>query len=171
MTLPDMKTTTPQRPQRQDRRIQERVHDTYKLRGKLTEPTRCPQCAAVYHNGRWIWSASAPQQANEQLCSACHRINDNYPAGEVTLSGSFVKSHEDEIIRLARNIEATEKDEHPMNRIISVRDQEDGLLITTTDVHLPQRIAKAIRNAWSGELDIHFDNAGYFTSIVWHRDD
>ena len=137
--------------ERQDRLIQERVHDTYKLRGKLSEPTRCPQCGAVYHNG--------------------HRTNDNYPAGELTLLGGFVKGHRNEITGLAHNIEATEKSEHPMNRIIAVRSQDDSLLITTTDVHLPRRIAKAIQDAYDGELDIHFDNEGYFISIVWRRDE
>ncbi len=157
--------------ERQDRLIEERVHDTYKLRGKLSEPTRCPQCRAVYHNGRWKWAAQSDADTSEQLCTACHRTNDNYPAGELTLLGGFVKKHKDEIIGLAHNIETTEKSEHPMNRIIAVRSQDDSLLITTTDVHLPRRIAKAIQEAYDGELDIHFDNEGYFVSIVWRRDE
>lgn len=151
--------------------LRERIHDTYKLRGKLAEPTRCPQCGATYHKGRWTWIAETPGEAAEQICAACHRINDNYPAGEVTLSGAFVAGHKEEILRLARNLEAAEKAEHPMNRIIEIRDLAGELLITTTDVHLPRRIGKAIRSAWEGDLSVHFDKRGYFASIVWHRDD
>lgn len=166
-----MNTSTPtQPPVRQDRLIREEVHDTYKLRGKLSEPTRCPQCGAVYHKGRWSWTASAGADADEQLCSACHRENDHYPAGEVTISGRFAMKNKDEILRLAHNIENVEKNEHPMNRIIEIRDLGDEIQITTTDVHLPRRIGKAIQDAWDGSLDIHFDAGGYFTSIVWQRD-
>lgn len=165
-----MKTDIPHTPHRRDRMLQEHIHDTYKLRGKLSEPTRCPQCKAVYHKGRWSWTSEAPADAHEELCSACHRVNDNYPAGEITLAGEFVGAHKEEIKGLARHIEQLENSEHPMNRIIDVRDQEDGLLITTTDVHLPNRIAEAIQSAWNGELETHFDDEGYFTSIVWRRE-
>lgn len=157
--------------QRRDRMVEERIHDTYKLRGKLAEPTRCPQCGAVYHKGRWQWMDSPPEDAAEQVCSACHRTNDVYPAGEVTLSGRFVAGHKQEIINLARNLESEEKREHAMNRIIGIREAPDELLITTTDVHLPQRIGKAVHAAFEGDLDVHFDKGGYFTSISWSRDD
>jgi hypothetical protein len=157
---------------RRDRMIRENVHDTYKLGGKLPEPTRCPRCRAIYVDGRWTWNyaAGGSLAASERICSACHRIADNYPAGEVTLSGTFLAAHKDEILGLARNLEETEKAEHPMNRIIAVREVADQVQITTTDVHLPRRIGKAIQSAWGGELDIHFDEEGYFTSITWDRD-
>lgn len=156
---------------RRDRTVAEQIHDTYKLGGKLGEPTRCPECRALYVRGRWTWSDDVHPDEAEQMCSACHRIADNYPAGEVTLTGSFLASHKDEIVALARNLEEAEKSEHPLNRIIDVKDTKGHLLITTTDVHLPARIGRAIQRAWDGELDIHFDKEGYFASITWHRDD
>ena len=70
-----------------------------------------------------------------------------------------------------RRIEAAENKEHPMNRIIEIRETGDGLLLTTTDVHLPRRIGKAVQAAWKGSLDIHFDEGGYFTRIAWRRDE
>ena len=77
---------------RHERRIlgraqDEGVGDPYKLRRKLPEPTRCPACGAVYHEGRWQWMDRLPANAHEELCQACHRINDEYPAGIVTLKG------------------------------------------------------------------------------------
>lgn len=149
--------------------LKERVHDTYKLAGKLHEPSRCPRCNAVYVNGRWTWD-DAVQAPAEEVCSACHRIADNYPAGEITLSGGFLATHKDEIVSLARNIEKAENAEHPLNRIIAIRDLASQMQITTTDVHLPRRIGKSVQSAWDGDLDIHFDEEGYFTSITWHRD-
>jgi hypothetical protein len=42
----------PRQPRR-DRLIHEHVHDPYKTRLQLPEPTVCPQCGAVFHEGRW----------------------------------------------------------------------------------------------------------------------
>jgi len=166
-----MNTSTPTHPpERHDRLIREEIHDTYKLPGKLKEPTTCPQCGATFHKGRWTWTAAATEDAAKQLCCACQRINDKYPAGEVTFRGDFAISHKDEILKLAKNLEALEKGEHPMNRIMAIRDLGDEIQLTTTDVHLPQRIGKAVQKAWEGDLDLHFDKGGYFTTIIWQRD-
>ena len=166
-----MGTSTPtQPPERQDRLLREAVHDTYKLRGQLKSPARCPGCGAVYFKGRWSWTAEVPDGANGVTCSACHRIADRYPAGEVTLAGRFVILHKEEILNLVRNIEQAENGEHPMNRIMEISESDDRIDITTTDVHLPRRIGKAVQSAWKGDLDIHYDEAGYYTRIAWRRD-
>lgn len=60
---------------------------------------------------------------------ACNRIHDNYPAGEVILSGSFLAKHKQEIIELARNTEQAERDEHPLQRIMSISEDGDKLVI------------------------------------------
>lgn len=161
--------------QRRNRALSERVHDTYRLRGKLSEPTRCPDCGAHYHKGHWTWTAPdqpAPAQAvQEHACPACQRIRDDYPAGEVQIEGEFAKAHREEIIHLARNIEQQEKRQHPLNRIMAVADDDGELLITTTDVHLPHRVGHALRDAWDGRLSMHYDDAGYYLAVRWQRDD
>jgi hypothetical protein len=89
--------------------------DTYKLRGKLPEPMICPRCRAVYRDGRWQWMEAAlqPRQAHEELCTACHRIEDQYPAGIFILEGHALSEQRAEIVRIARNQEQAEKGEHP----------------------------------------------------------
>jgi NMD protein affecting ribosome stability and mRNA decay len=109
-------------------------------------------------------------KAHWGICPACHRINDNYPAGELTLSGSFLKSHAQEIVRLARNTEALESREHPLQRIMAIEENPEGIVITTTDVHLPRRIGHAIVDAYKGELDTHYDEGAYFVRMTWKRD-
>ena len=98
------------REQRRDRMIRERVHDPYKTRLKLPEPTVCPTCGAVFRAGRWHWETTRPEGANEETCQACHRTSDSYPAGEVTLEGVFLAAHKDEILNLARNVETMNAD-------------------------------------------------------------
>src|SRR5262249_49738531 len=31
-------------------------HDSYKAKGKLPDPTRCPECSALFQKGRWTWN-------------------------------------------------------------------------------------------------------------------
>ena len=146
------------------------ILDPYKRVQKLPEPSFCRQCGAVYHAGRWHWGPHA-SDAHEVLCQACQRTNDKYPAGVLTLTGSSVAAHLDELTRIARNQEATEKQDHPLNRIINIEPSADGLVINTTDIHLPGRIGKAVKRAFRGKLDEHFDESQYFVRATWHRDD
>ena len=169
---PTMKPNTrPQLEARSARRIAGRAQsdhilDLYQARQKLEEPTVCRQCGAVYHHGRWQWDRS-PEGARNDICPACRRINDGIPAGIVTLHGPVARRRKAEIVGLARHEEAAERAEHPLNRIIGIDETEDGLVISTTDIHLPRRIGTALRRALHGTLDIHFDDGGYFVRVNW----
>jgi NMD protein affecting ribosome stability and mRNA decay len=156
------------RPLRRDELRQELVHDTYKTKRKLVEPTRCPDCGAVYRDGRWTWGA-APAGAAEARCPACHRVHDRFPAGYVTLSGEFVGSHRDEILHLVRNREAAEKAEHPLERIMAVEDSADGMLVTTTDTHLARNIGEAVHAAYRGELAYTYNKEENLLRVHWTR--
>lgn len=156
-------------PPRGDRLLRERVHDPYKTRRKLPEPTVCPQCGAHFHGGRWTWD-EAPAGAHEEVCQACHRTNDRYPAGVLTLAGGFLAKHRDEILNLARNTEETEKAEHPLHRIMAVEETPEATEITTTDIHLPRRIGEALHRAFEGTLDFHYEEEAYLIRVNWTRD-
>lgn len=156
---------------RSGRAQQDHVLDPYKRSGKPHEPAVCRQCRAVYHQGRWQW-LERPEGAEETLCQACHRINDHYPAGILTLSGPFVAAHKDEMIGLVRNQEEAERPEHPLNRVIGIEvEAPERLVVSTTDIHLPRRIAEAVMRAYHGTLKEHFDEGGYFVRLNWHRDE
>ena len=150
--------------------IEEHRHDPYKARGKLPEPSMCPQCGAVFENGRWQWAKATTKGATSHICPACHRTNDKFPAGELTLSGSFLAAHAAEIIGLARNAEESGKREHPLQRIMTLVQTGDRIVITTTDTHLPRRIGHALVDAYKGDLETHYDEAGYFVRMAWSRD-
>jgi NMD protein affecting ribosome stability and mRNA decay len=158
-------------PAHRDRRTtgrarQDGVLDPYQARQKLKEPAACRQCGAVYHRGRWQWT-NEPVSAKEEICPACRRIEDGLPAGILTLHGDFTRQHASEILSLARHEEAAEKAEHPLNRIADIERTEAGLVITTTDIHLPRRIGEAIKRAYRGTLGMHFDGAAYFMRAEW----
>lgn len=153
---------------RRDRTIQEYEHDTYKSRGKLKEPTVCSQCGAIFHKGRWSWDPK-PAGAHETLCPACHRINDHYPSGLLSLKGQFVADHHEEILGLVRNEEAKAKAEHPLCRIMKIFRQDDVTIVSTTDTHLPRSIGEALHHAYAGEFNFHYDQDAQFIRVYWTR--
>lgn len=154
---------------RRDRLLLERVHDPYKAPNKLPEPTVCPECGAVYHEGRWQWASRTPEGAHRTLCQACQRKQDNYPAGIITMSGHYVRKHREELINLARNREAEEIREHPLHRILSIEEGPDWMVIKTTDIHLPHNIAESLRDAHQGDLNIQYPTEEYFLRAEWRR--
>lgn len=90
--------------------------------------------------------------------------------GTVSLRGAFVKQHADELCGLVRNTEELEKSEHPLERLIAISDSADGLDVTTTGLHLAQRIGHALEAAYDGELQIHYNHEEYYVDIHWQRD-
>lgn len=146
----------------------EYVHDTYKSKKKLPEPTVCSGCGAVYHKGHWSW-AVRPVRAHEAVCPACRRIEDNYPAGVIRLSGAFLNTHRGEILNVVRHQEAEAKKEHPLCRVIGVQGSKEGMVVTTTDMHLPRRIGEALWHAYHGELKLHYADDARLLRVIWKR--
>jgi NMD protein affecting ribosome stability and mRNA decay len=155
-------------PVSRDQLFQKQVHDSYKAGRKLSGPTRCPDCGAVFQKGRWNWN-TAPDAAREERCPACHRIHDKFPAGFVTLKGAFLAEHRDEILHLIRNHEAKEKAERPLQRIIAIVEGAGGMLVTTTDIHLARDLAQALQRAYKGELELHYNKEENLLRATWTR--
>ncbi len=153
---------------RMDRLVKEKRHDTYRESGKWKEPTMCTECKALFLNGRWSWK-KPPVDSNRVICPACQRIADNYPAGRIEIKGPFFKRHREEILNLIRNEEELEKGEHPMERIMSIIDEEDSVLVTTTGVHIARRIGDALSRAYQGDFEFQYGDAEKSIRVYWHR--
>ena len=151
---------------RHDGLFKERVHDSYKSKGKPQEPSVCSQCGAVFHEGRWQW-LQTPANAYSLKCPACHRINDHYPAGFLTMKGEFFLAHRNEIMHLVHNHEQREQKEHPLQRIMTEEEKEGATLITTTDIHLARGIGEALHHAYQGELDFHYNPEQNLLRVNW----
>lgn len=161
-------STTGFHPVRRDRLIQEYEHDTYKSRGKLPEPTGCPKCGAVFHGGRWSWMA-VPAKAHMELCPACHRIADQFPAGFVHLSGDFLSRHREEILHLLQHEGEREREQRPLERIMSTEERDGELLLTTTGIHLARHLGDALHRAYQGVLEFHYNADQNLLRVHWDR--
>jgi len=153
---------------RREQLMEEVREDSYRELAKMPDPTRCPKCGATYLKGRWTW-AQAPADAVVHKCPACQRIEDEFPAGYVSLKGPFLAGHRDDILNLARAREARAKEEHPLQRIMAVETVADGVQITTTDAHLARNIAMAVHDAFKGTLDMTYSKGENLLRATWKR--
>ena len=143
--------------------------DPYHSATKPPEPTACPKCKAVFMKGRWTWE-EVPKDSYQQLCPACQRIEDKFPAGYVTIKGEFFKAHRDEIVALIQNHEKKEKAARPLQRIMAMDEKRDGSFeVTTTDSHLARGIAEAIHGAYKGDLKMRYSRDENLVRATWKR--
>jgi len=155
------------RPVRRDELWDDENHDPYRSREKYSDGTRCPDCGAHYHHGRWHWVDAAVR--HEKRCPACARIHDQYPAGYVHITGEFAHAHWDDIVRLMRHREALQKAEHPLERIMSLRVEDGDLAVTTTGVHLAKNLGDALHSAYKGALTCQYNDSEHLLRVAWSR--
>jgi len=147
----------------------ESEHDPYRARSKPPEPTVCPQCRVFFHAGRWQWLASPPHgHAHQELCPACRRARDRYPAGYVTLDGDFFREHREILARVKHRADQA-RTEHPLQRVMAIQDQDSGVLITTTDTHLARGIGEALQDAYRGALRFRYEEGQERLRVHWTR--
>lgn len=156
---------------RLDRNIKERDHDPYVGGRKFPEGVHCPECQAVYMEGRWVWPEKQPPTGGAYLCSACRRIRDDFPAGEVYLTGSYLKKHLHEIENLVRNIADDARDRSPLKRVMNILKDEAGMRVRLTDDHLARLIGEALYRAYKGDLQVKYSEEEKFVRLYWHRDE
>lgn len=153
---------------RRDRLIREKKHDPYETRAKLPDPTACPDCGVMYRAGRWTRGAPTAD-AHAAVCPACQRIRDDYPAGILTLAGEFMLANREEILALAKHVAEREGAQHPLKRIMAVREEGDATVVTTTDAELARSIGSAIERAYQGEFADHPAGQEDLLRVSWKR--
>ena len=164
------KNTSPAFQGRHDRLIQERIHDPYKSQQKLSGPTLCPDCKAIFSGGRWQWLGGLSRPMQLCRCPACSRVHDKVPAGMLSISGEFFDQHRDQILNLLHNKVDAEKNQHPLKRVMDIKELTDGsVMVTFTDTHLPRDVGKALVHAYKGKLDIHYAEDEDLTRVKWVR--
>ncbi len=153
---------------RNDKLIKEKRKDTYRGKNTLPAIQTCTSCGAVFMNGRWTWN-EIENHAIKTMCPACRRISDNYPAGFIEIKGRFFEGHEKEIENLIRNTEKLEKNERPLERIISMKLSKGFAQLTTTGVHIARRIGEALSRSYQGNFTFKYLNGEKGIRVYWER--
>ena len=52
---------------------------------------------------------------------------------------------------------------------MSIENTPDGLVVSTTDSHLPRQIGEALKHAYHGELDIHYGEGEDSVRVNWTK--
>ncbi|GAB3542962.1 BCAM0308 family protein [Noviherbaspirillum agri] len=144
------------------------MHDPYLDAHKPAGTAVCDGCGAAYREGAWHWEVRASDAAITS-CPACRRVRDKRPAGYVTVAGRFLVEHHDDLVNLIRRVEAREKAEHPLKRIMAIRVENNTLLIETTDAHLARGIGEALERAYKGDLRFHYNKGDQILRVEWAR--
>ena len=141
----------------------------------MKEPTLCTGCKAVYQNKRWTLDPEEHRKLttdptiNWVSCPACQKIAASYPEGIVTLSGSYLWEHEDEIRKLLKNIENKALEKNPIGRVIRRFRDNDKLVIETTERKLAEHLGRAINKAHQGEISISWSQDHDICRVNWER--
>lgn len=107
----------------------------------------CTSCGVLHHAGRWSWGEAPVGPVRETLCPACMRVRDGLPGGLLHLDRSYLAQREP-LERIARKLEQDERREHPLERLIAFVEDEHGLTLTTTGIHLARRIAGRVARTY-----------------------
>ncbi|HPC47743.1 MAG TPA: BCAM0308 family protein [Deltaproteobacteria bacterium] len=155
---------------RMDRNIREKGHDPYAESRKHAEGVFCPECRAVYREGRWVWPDGPVRSESPVLCSACRRVRDGLPAGELRLTGAYFTKRRGEIMNLVDRVAKKARERSPLKRVMAVVEEPDAVVARFTDDHLARHVAQAVHRAFKGELEVRHLEEERFVRLVWRRD-
>lgn len=145
----------------------------YYEKKKYPDPTVCSTCGLIYHKGRWQPTTveGKAEGAHRALCPACWRVADGEPGGLVCLSGGYLKGEKQrgEILNVVKNQEQLAQAQRPLLRIMWIEQHEERIEIATTNVHLAQRLGRAVHRAHAGKLEIKYAPGARFARVYWER--
>ena len=153
-----------------DTLLQPQHHDRDKAHQHLAGTAHCPGCGAYFSGGRWSWRREAGSHPETVTCSACRRIAENDAAGNVVLSGGFVQAHRAALLNLVRHTEEKERQEHALERLIGISEEDGRILIGSTGTHLANRIGHALEAAYDGAVHYTYTENETHLDISWTRE-
>jgi hypothetical protein len=151
--------------------------DPYLPRGASQKISVCGACHSVYKSKRWYADPNIYEAAlkipdtTTVVCPACKKIRDDFPGGIVTLKGDYVLSHKQDLMNLIKNEEARAHGFNPLERLMSVKENGKGsIVISTTNEKLAQRIGRAIKKAFHGEVTYRWSHDNKLARVDWVRE-
>jgi len=152
--------------------------DPYLPRGASQKISMCEGCSSVYKNKRWYAAkdqgeaASGKREYAKTVCPACLKIRDNFPGGIVTLTGNFVLPHKQDLMNLIKNEEGQARGFNPLGRVMTIKENGHGsIVISTTNEKLAQRLGRAIKKAFHGDVSYRWSHDNKLARVDWTREE
>lgn len=137
----------------------------------------CRSCKAVYMNKRWyaddgiLKNAAGKDNILYTTCPACQKINERFPGGVLTLKGVMDMPNRDDLMNLIKNEEEKARGLNPLERIMSVEENGSGnIVISTTNEKLAQRLGRAVKKAFHGEITYKWSHDNKLVRVDWTRE-
>lgn len=148
------------------------LEDPYLTRKSYKEPTICPRCGLIYRHRRWQRMPEFdPESAVERhKCPACRKEEDHYVMGIVQISGGFFGTRRAEIVNMLRNEEKKILNHNPLERIMGIVEEEDGVRVETTSENLALHLGRTLYHAYGGDVQYRFSDEQKLARVFWHRE-
>lgn len=137
-----------------------------KTSSKTSEAVVCRECGLVHHKGVWSHGLAPVGPLRKVLCPACVRVRDRYAAGTITIPATLVGNRR-ELQRMLRNLEQGENEDHPLERIMGVRDEDGSMVVTTTGVHLARLFAHRLAKHFHVKPRFRYADDEDLVTIDW----
>ena len=73
------------------------------------------------------------------------------------------------MLNLIRNVEAKEKANHPLERIMAIEERPDCTLVSTTGIHVARGIGSSLSSAYAGDLSLRYLDGETGIQVRWVR--
>jgi hypothetical protein len=137
-------------------------HPAAKVAGGIV----CQDCGIFHHAGRWYFGTRPDGQLVNGVCPACQRVREKYPAGTLRIPDSLLTQRET-VLALIRHVEAAEKAEHPLERLMWIAEADGHLVVTTTGVHLAREIAHKLAKQFHEKPRFRYADGEELVHVDW----
>ncbi len=152
--------------------------DVYLFRRAPKGLLSCRGCGSVYYRRRWTLEPPVEIRKRVELrdgvsltyCPACQKIRDHYWLGVVQISG-VDPGEKRELLKLLKNEETRAREKNPLERIVRIANEDDGLRVETTTEKLAQRLGRCLRKARGGKVSYKWSHNNKFARVVWEGGD
>lgn len=148
------------------------LEDPYLTRKSYKEPTVCPRCGLVFRKRRWqkIEGFDRKTAVEKHKCPACRKEEDHYVMGIVYISGNFFGTRREEILNMLKNEEKKQVYHNPLDRIMTIRDEDDGTQVETTSENLALHLGRMLYHSYGGKIEYRFSDDQKLARVFWYRE-
>jgi hypothetical protein len=96
------------------------------------------------------------------------RVEGRYPAGTIRIH-DVAAGERAEVRRMIANVLEREREEHPLERVMDVVDEDANLVVTTTGLHAARCVADALKRRYKDGVTIRYGAGPRLVTVVVAR--